>query len=100
MLETDYNCPLYKLHLPLPLPKAKMSSRVPLNCTLIMGGYFRKKQLDCFVWKEGRFKEGLRVIFGNSRRLGQVLKVCGVGQNYFMIRVRDLKRTLGREVTV
>ena len=70
-----------------------------LRC-LIVKGYFSKKQPDCFVWKEGLFKEGSRVIFGNSRRLGQVLRVCGVGKNYFMMRIKNMGRTLGNEVAV
>src|ERR1700728_381118 len=100
LLETDYNCPSHKLHLPLPVPAAKMSSRIPLNRILIVKGYFSKKQPDCFVWKEGLFEEGSRVIFGNSGRLGQVLRVCGVGKNYFMLRIKDMERTLENEVAI
>ena len=52
------------------------------------------------MWKEGLFEEGSRVIFGNSGRLGQVLRVCGVGKNYFMLRIKDMERTLENEVAV
>ena len=60
-------------------------------------GYVSSKQLDYFVWESGFFEEGSSVIFGNNTRLEKVLGVIGVGQNYFMMGLKDSGRALYNE---
>jgi hypothetical protein len=67
---------------------------------LAVKGYFSAKQPKCFVWEECYFEKGLQVIFGTSRRLGQILGVCGVGRNFFMLRVKELEGSLDGEVAI
>ena len=81
-------------------PVEKMSSHIPLDRTLAMKGYFSTKQPNCFVWEEGYFEKGSQVIFGTSGRLGRILGVCGVGRNFFMLRVKELGGSLDGEVAV
>src|ERR1700729_4228748 len=77
-----------------------MSSHVLLDCMLAMKGYFSTRQPNCFVWEEGYFEKGSQVIFGTSGKLGRILGVCGVGRNFFMLRVKELGGFLDGEVTV
>jgi hypothetical protein len=58
------------------------------------------KQLDCFVWEGGFFEEGSSIILGNNARLVKVLGVAGVGQNYFMMGLKDSGRALEGEMTL
>jgi len=50
------------------------------------------------VWEEGYFEKGSQLIFGTSGRLGRLLRVCGVGSNFFMLRVKELGGSLDGEV--
>src|SRR6202042_2355826 len=77
-----------------------MSSHIPLDCMLPVKGYFSTKQPNCFVWEEGYFEKGLQVIFGTSGRLEHILGVCGVGRNFFMLRVKELGGSLDGEVVI
>ena len=45
-------------------------------------------------------KRGRRSYFGTSGRLGHILGVCGVGRNFFMLRVKELGGSLNGEVAV
>ena len=65
-----------------------------------MKRYFGTKWLNCFVWEEGYFEKGSQVIFGTSGRLGRILGVCGVGRNFFMLRVKELGGFLNGEVVI
>src|SRR6202451_3667649 len=94
LVDTDYNCPLHNLRFPLVNPVIKMSSHIPLDRMLPVKGYFSTKQPNCFVWEEGYFEKGSQVIFGTSGRLGRILWVCGVGRNFFMLRVKELGGSL------
>ena len=67
---------------------------------LAMKGYFSTRQPNCFVWEEGYFEKGSQVIFGTSGRLGRILGVCGVGRNFFILRVKELGGSLDGEVAV
>src|SRR6202046_5338885 len=100
LVDTDYNRPLHNLHFPLLDPVAKMPSHIPLDRMLPVKGYFSTKQPNCFVWEEGYFEKGSQVIFGTSGRLGHILGVCGVGRNFFMLRVKELGGSLDGEVAV
>ena len=57
-------------------------------------GYVSLKRLDCFVWEGGFFEEGSSIILGSDARLAKVMGVVGVGQNYFMIGLKDSGRAL------
>src|SRR6202451_580767 len=100
LVDTDYNRPLHNLRFPLVDPVAKMSPHIPLDHMLHVKGYFSTKQPNCFVWEEGYFEKGLQVIFGTSGRLGRILGVCGVGRNFFMLRVKGLGGSLDGEVAI
>ncbi len=63
-------------------------------------GYISSKRLDCFVWEGGFFEEGSSVILGNNARLAKVLGVVGVGQNYFMMGLKDSGKALEGEMTL
>jgi hypothetical protein len=67
---------------------------------LAMKGYFSTRQPNCFVWEEGYFEKGSQVIFGISGKLGRILGVCGVGRNFFMLRVKELGGFLDGEVAI
>src|SRR6202451_166387 len=100
LVNTDYNQPLHNLRFPLVDPVTKMSSHIPLDRMLAVKGYFSTKQPNCFVWEEGYVEKGSQVIFGTSGRLGRILGVCGVGRNFFMLRVKELGGSLDGEVAV
>src|SRR5882762_9450325 len=90
--ETDYNqnTPLK----PLPsLPQSDVSSsRVE--------GYSSQIRPDYFIWEYGHFEEGSFVLLGGSSRLVKVLGVCGVGRNYFKMRLEELGDILEGEVAI
>jgi hypothetical protein len=52
------------------------------------------------VWEEGYFEKGSQVIFSTSGRVGWILEVCGVGKDFFMLRVKELGGSLGGEVAI
>ena len=55
LLETDYNHPGHKLHLPPPLSTLKLSVTIPLTHTTSVVGYISNKHPDCYVWQSGFF---------------------------------------------
>ena len=90
--ETDYN--QHTPSKPLPsLPRSDVSSsRVE--------GYSSPIRPDYFIWEYGHFEEGSIVLLGGSSRLVKVLGVCGVGRNYFKMRLEELGGILEGEVAI
>jgi len=95
--ETDYHNSLHSTNIPLPRPSSKVA---PVDPHYFLEGYVSSKQLDCFVWEGGFFEEGSSIILGNNVRLAKVLGVVGVGQNYFMMGLKDSGRALEGEMTL
>ena len=75
-----------------------MPQIIPLDHVFYIKVYFSEKQLGCFVWEKGHFKDGEQVIFGTSGRLGRVLGVCEVGKNYVMFKVENMSGVLEGDV--
>ena len=90
--ETDYNQNTPSKPLPS-LPRSDVSSsRVE--------GYSSPIRPDYFIWEYGHFEEGSIVLLGGSSRLVKVLGVCGVGRNYFKMRLEELGGILEGEVAI
>ncbi|KIM76119.1 hypothetical protein PILCRDRAFT_13027 [Piloderma croceum F 1598] len=90
--ETDYNQNTPSKPLPS-LPRSDVSSsRVE--------GYSSQIRPNYFIWEYGHFEEGLIVLLGGSSRLVKVLGVCGVGRNYFKMRLEELGDILEGEVAI
>ena len=98
LVDTDYNWLPINIHPHHLGETAPMPQIIPLDCVFYIKGYFSEKQLGCFVWEEGHFKDGEQVIFGTSGRLGCVLGMCEVGKNYVMFKVEDMSGVLKGDV--
>ncbi len=90
--ETDYNNTTSTIPFPAPSHSDVSSARVE--------GYFIQACLDYFVWESGYFEEGSIVFLGGSSRLVKILRVCGVGRNFFKMSVKELGDVLEGETTV
>jgi len=95
--ETNYHNSLCSTNIPLPHPSSKVA---PVDPHYFLEGYVSSKQLDCFVWEGGSFEEGSSIILGNNARLVKVMGVVGVGQNHFMMGLKDSGRALEGEMTL
>ena len=71
LLETDYNHPCHKLHLPPPLSTPKLSVTIPLTHTRSVVGYISNKHPDCYVWQSGFFEAGSHVVLGMTYSIGK-----------------------------
>jgi len=90
--ETDYNNTTSTIPFPAPSHSDVSSAQVE--------GYFSQAHPDYFVWESGYFEEGSVVFLGGSSRLVKILRVCGVGWNFFKMSVKELGEVLEGETTV
>src|SRR5882672_2379107 len=90
--ETDYNQNTPSKPLPS-LPQSDVSSSQ-------VEGYSSQVCPDYFIWEYEYFEEGLIILLGGSSRLVKVLGVCGVGRNYFKMRLEELGDILEGEVAI
>src|SRR5882724_3650994 len=90
--ETDYNNTTSTIPFPAPSHSDVSSTRVE--------GYFSRAHPDYFVWESGYFEKGSIVFLGGSSRLVKILRVCGVGRNFFKMSVKELGDVLEGESTV
>jgi len=90
--ETDYNNTTSTIPFPAPSCSDVSSARVE--------GYFSQAHPDYFVWESGYFEEGSVMFLGGSSCLVKILRVCGVGQNFFKMSVKELGDVLEGETTV
>jgi hypothetical protein len=87
--ETDYNNTTSMMPLPAPSHSDVSSARVE--------GYFSRARPDYFIWESGYFEEGSVVFLGGSSRLVKILRVCGVGWNFFKMSMKELGDVLEGE---
>jgi len=80
--ETGYNNTTSTMPFPAPSHSDVSSAWVE--------GYFSRTHPDHFIWESGYFEEGSVVFLGGSSRLVKILRVCGVGQNFFKMSVKEL----------
>ena len=73
LLETDYNHPCHKLHLPPPLSTPKLSVTIPLTHTRSVVGYISNKHPDCYVWQSGFLEEGSHVVLDRTYRKAKIV---------------------------
>jgi len=90
--ETDYNNTTSTIPFPAPSHADVSSAQVE--------GYFSQARPDYFVWESGYFEEGSVVFLGGGSHLVKILRVCGVGQNFFKMSVKELGDVLEGETTV
>jgi len=90
--ETDYNNTTSMMPLPAPSRSDVSSARVE--------GYFSRARPDYFIWESGYFEEGSVVLLGGGSHLVKILKVCGVGWNFFKMSVKKLGDALEGETTI
>jgi len=90
--ETDYNNTTSTTPLPAPSHSDVSSTRVE--------GYFSRACPDYFIWESGYFEEGSVVFLGGSSHLEKILRVCGVGWNFFKMSVKELGDALEGETTI
>src|SRR6266436_5214525 len=89
--ETDYNNTTSMMPFPASSCSDVSSARVE--------GYFSQAHLDYFIWESGYFEEGSVVLLGGSSHLVKILRVYGVGQNFFKMSVKELGDALKGETT-
>jgi hypothetical protein len=87
--ETDYNNTTSTEPLSAPSHFDVSSARVE--------GYFSWAHPNYFIWESGYFEEGLVMLLDGSSHLVKILRVCGVGQNFF--KMKELGDALEGETT-
>ena len=100
LLETDYNHPGHKLHLPPPLSTPKLSATIPLTHTTSVVGYISNKHPDCYVWQSGYFEEGSHVVLGTTYRKVKIVGSYGVGRNYIMMKLEEVGRVPEDQIAI
>ena len=100
LLDTDYNHPGHKFHLPPPLPTLKLSATIPLTCMTFVVGYISNKQPDCYMWQGGYFKEGSHVVLGTTYRKVKIVGSYGVGRNHIMMKLEEVGRVPKDQIAI
>jgi hypothetical protein len=83
-----------------PFPPASDSSGFVYEPLVHLQGYLSPKRADYFIWENGAFSEGVKVILGDELVLARITKVVGVGRNFVKFGVEVLGSASKDEIPV
>jgi hypothetical protein len=84
----------------MPFPPASDSSGFVYEPLVHLQGYLSPKHADYFIWENGIFSEGAKVILGDELVLARITRVVGVGCSFVKFGVEVLGSASKDEIPV